>query len=430
MPTRDLRHSTSITRIAWLGAALALSIHVTTACLRLGTFVPSPAMPDFAGVYTAAWALRHNVYVSQKWPPELLQTLRVERGLVGEPTAVLSPPIWAWLLQPLTAFSFPTAAWIWLLLLVLMVAWSAVTLAQLAGCRGWKQMLAVTLLVLTFGPVMLGMTLGQTGPVLLCAALAIGTALRRDRGHARAAAFWAFAVAAKLFPAAWLAALPLTRRWRLLGAFIVTGLLAAILVATFTPTSTRSYVHRMPGITANLFTDKLGLDDQSLGAWVQRVGRPHRFLVHGVFLDKQRELRWALPWSIAPARLRAFGILLVGALAVVILFVILGTGVREPEGAFYLWVLYTLLAVPHMERYDHVLLLPAMAWLWPRGPHQRTLVLGSYVLAAFSRLNHLWAGFLPGLLAALASGFGTCAALLLGYGIIRCLSVTRPTPAN
>jgi len=130
-----------MTRTTALFAAVAVSIHVATACLRLGTFVPCPEMPDFAGVYTAAWTMRHGVYMFQKWPPELLQALRAERGLVGDPTPVLSPPIWAWLLQSLTAFAFPTAAWLWLLLLAAMSAWSAATIAQRwdagVGRRRW-----------------------------------------------------------------------------------------------------------------------------------------------------------------------------------------------------------------------------------------------------------------------------------------------------
>ena len=420
-----------MSRTAVFCAAVAVSIHVATAVARLGTLVPSPAMPDFAGVYTAAWTLRHGTYMPAKWPPAMLQTLRAERGLTGEPTPVLSLPVWVWLLQPLTAYSFPTAAWIWLLVLVGLTGWSARRIAQLTQLHEWRARIAVGLLVVTFGPVVLSVTLGQNSLVLLCAALAAGAALRTDNGRRRiqALVLWVLAVAAKLVPAAWLVVLPLTRRGRLLAPFLAAGLAMALLAVTVTPASTQSYVRQMPAITTKFFHEKLGLDDQSLGAWIQRLGRPQRFAVHGLFLE-QHKVSWTLPWSFEPTHLRAGGIVVIAALGLALVVALRRTAAQEPEGALYAVVLYTLLAVPHMERYDYVLLLPAMAWLWPRGSHARTLVLCSYCLAALSRLNHLWAAFLPGLLAALASGFGTCAALVLSYGVLRALATPKMPPAT
>ena len=39
----------------------------------------------------------------------------------------------------------------------------------------------------------------------------------------------------------------------------------------------------------------------------------------------------------------------------------------QTKGLLYLLVLFSLLPIPHMERYNHVAVLPAMAWLWRWG---------------------------------------------------------------
>lgn len=83
-----------------------------------------------------------------------------------------------------------------------------------------------------------------------------------------------------------------------------------------------------------------------------------------------------------------------------------------------MWVLYGLVVLPHTTRYNHVFLLPAMAWLWRDGQTGRRLAIIAYVLAALSRLNHLWAILLPALWGPLASGFGLYAVLILSAGII------------
>lgn len=119
-------------------------------------------------------------------------------------------------------------------------------------------------------------------------------------------------------------------------------------------------------------------------------------------------------------------------LALIPLIVLFRTGPAQAEGAFYLWVLYWLLPFPHTERYNHVLLLPAMAWLWARSEtfaHRsetlaqrgRNLVILAYFLAGLSRLTHLWAILLPAPWGPLASGFGLYAVLLLGGGTVALL---------
>jgi hypothetical protein len=103
-----------------------------------------------------------------------------------------------------------------------------------------------------------------------------------------------------------------------------------------------------------------------------------------------------------------------------------GSRPSEAEGGFYLWVLYALLSFPHIERYNHALLLPAMAWIWGRHDGQRVVVLIAYCLAGLSRLNHLWAVLLPAPWGPLASGFGVAAVLLLG-GVLAASLSPRPS---
>ena len=79
---------------------------------------------------------------------------------------------------------------------------SSIWLAELAGLRGPWALGAVCVGLLSFGPVFLNLTLGQSGLFLLVAALALGRSLQVATWRRRAMATTAFtlAVAAKLFP--------------------------------------------------------------------------------------------------------------------------------------------------------------------------------------------------------------------------------------
>jgi hypothetical protein len=115
---------------------------------------------------------------------------------------------------------------------------------------------------------------------------------------------------------------------------------------------------------------------------------------------------------------RWFGYLLLALLLLPCLFLLLRADSEQQEAAFYLWVLYGLVALLHIERYNHVLLLPPMAWLWGRGRWQRMVVVVGYALVGFSRLTHLWAMLLSAPWGPLAAGFGTYAVFLLGVAIV------------
>jgi hypothetical protein len=413
-------HKTIGQRWLWgiVGGAGAL-IHFGTALLRLGTLFPYPKLMDFAAFYTGAWAVRLGIS-PYGWSPAFLESLRAKTSLPPHPPIPYNPPIWLWLLQPLTFFSFPVANVAWLLLVLVFLGWSAIALAQLAGYQGWKHRGIAFLLVLTFGPTFLDLTLGQNSFFLLVVVLVIGQALRSTAKGARLSAALAggLAVGAKLFPLMWLGALPLLRRWQLFVLTILVVFLVLGLPFLLAPAASQSYWLDILPQRVLSASERVGVDDQSLVAWLDRLGRPHILQVPGLSAMQQHTVSWSPPWSVAPQVIRLGGYFFVALLALVPIAVLLRTDRAEAEGAFYLWVLYGLLLFPHTERYNHVLLLPAMAWLWARSEtfaqRGRNLVILAYFLVGLSRLTHLWAILLPAPWGPLASGFGLYAVLLLG----------------
>jgi hypothetical protein len=254
---------------------------------------------------------------------------------------------------------------------------------------------------MTFGPVFLNLTLGQNSLVLLVAALMIGQSLRPQpkRGYLAAALAWALAIAAKLFPLLWPGALPLLRRWRALLLMTLLALLTLGLTSILTPRVGQDYwLHFLPNRISS-FSEQVALDDQSLSSWLDRLGRPHTFEVPTLSATQRQTVTWSPPWSLSPQTIRWTGYLLAALLGLIPLTTLLQTDPAEAEGAFY-----------------HVLLLPAMAWLWGRGRWERRLSMLAYLLAGLSRLNHLWALLLPAPWGPLASGFGLHAVLLLMGG--------------
>lgn len=402
-----------------LGGVGAL-IHFGTALLRLDTFFPYPKLMDFAAFYAGAWAVRTGIS-PYGLPPELLEALRVQLGISFSPP--ISPPIWLWLLQPLTFLHFSTAAFVWLLVLLALLTWSTFTLTQIARYREWRQIGTAFVLALTFGPVFLNLTLGQNGLFLLVAVLIIGQTLQTQiKNLLPTVIAWILAVGTKLFPLIWLGALPLLRCWRLFVLAAMAVLLALGLTSLLTPTASQDYWLRFLPERIFSYSEQVEIDDQSLVAWLDRLGRPHTFGVPGLSVTQQHTVTWSPPWSVDPQIIRLVGYSLVALLALISTIVLLRAGPAEAEGSFYLWVLYGLIVFPHMERYNHVLLLPAMAWLWAQGSGGRKLVILAYFLVGLSRLTHLWAILLPAPWGPLASGFGLYAVLLLGGGMVTSLT--------
>jgi alpha-1,2-mannosyltransferase len=448
-------------RKLWLWAAIGaagLVIHAGTALLRLSTFFPTPKLLDFAGFYASAWAIRQGLS-PYNLPPDWLQNLQAAQAIPLTPPPIYNPPFWPWLLQPLTWFGFPVAAFIWLALNLALLVWITITLADMAGYHRLPVRVLLFFLVLTFGPVFLDLTLGQTSVVLLVTVLAIGLSLarrtsgetgipssrlgkdgaaypssvrrawtsgRRSASALTVALAGALAVGVKLFPVTWLAALPFLRRWREL--ILVALLVVAIFALGFviSPGASRDYGRYL--LTKRLATvsQEASVDDQTLVAWLDRLVRPQTLTVSGFGVQERTTVVWSPPWTVDAGVVRWAGYLLLVVLLLPCLFLLVRVAPEHQGAVFYLWVLYGVVALLHIERYNHVLLLPAMAWLWGRtaprrrgcGEWQRRAVVVAYALVGLSRLTHLWTMLLPAPWGPLASGFGLYAVFLLGAAIV------------
>jgi hypothetical protein len=399
----------------WVCALMAVGLvaHFGTAALRVQTFFPYPKLLDFSAFYVSARALRQGLS-PYGLSEELLRAVQTENDMPFRPPPIYNPPIWPWLLQPLASVDFVAAAYIWLLIHLVLLAWVAVAMTGIAGYENWRTVVAIFLGALTFGPVFLDLTLGQTSVILLALSVAIGRWLRPGKERPFLAAIaMGVAAGAKLFPLVWLGAPALLRRWRMLVLGVLATLLFFGLGFLVAPQGNWDYWFRYLPERITSASGRGGLDDQSLVAWLDRLGRSQTYSVPGINAGESVTRTWDPPWSVGPRVLRWSGYLLSALLGLPVLIVFVRIAPDQREGGFYLWVLYALLIFPHVERYNHALLLPAMAWLWGQGERQRLGVVLAYVLTGLSRLNHLWVMLLPVPWGPLASGFGTCAVLLL-----------------
>ncbi len=407
-------------------ALLALAIHGGTALLRLGAFWPYPRLVDFGAFYAAAAAMRQGLppyFPSQGF----LDALRASSGMPFRPPPIFNPPPWPLLLQPFALLPFPLAAWIWLLLQLAILSWCGRRLADLADVAGIGRWVALAVTV-TFGPGFLDLTLGQTSTLLLLTALVVGRSLAASRNPApfSGAAGQALAVAVKLYPAFWMGALVLRRRWRILAlALLLTGAIFLAAGLSQPETSRRYWLDYLPArVTAA--TEQVNVDDQAWMAWWDRLTLPQSFAVPGLGSSERHPIRWNPAWNLNRRRVRAAGYLLLAAMAGATVWVLWRARPGADEPAFYLWVLLGLLAFPHTERYNHALLLPAMAWLWGEGEQGRRVAVTGYLLAGLARLTHLWVLVLPWPWAPLATGFGVLAVLALMAGMARALPRLAP----
>jgi hypothetical protein len=155
----------------------------------------------------------------------------------------------------------------------------------------------------------------------------------------------------------------------------------------------------------------------SLKAFLDRISRPSRFSVSGLSIQKRQQVAWNLPWEFSSRAIGCVSAILVVLIGLWLLYSWLRSRGRAPDGVLYSLMLFTLLFFPNLQRYDHILALPAMPWLWHGSSRDRNLTIAAYALFALSRLNHLWATLLPSPFAPMASGFGLLAVLLLLAGV-------------
>lgn len=374
---------------------IAFGIHALTFSLRLSVFWPTPALFDFTAFYMGGWAIRLG-YSPYRWPEETLLAL-ADATQTPLPIPLLNSfPLWAWLMQPFSWLHFPTAAWLWLALQVAMLIWCALALARLAGVETLRGKAIVFVLLATFGPTALTLALGQSAIFALVAALLLAEQLDGVRPFRLGAALaaWLAALATKLFPLLWPLAFLLQRKVPLLLATLVALLLFTLGHGLLTPTLTIDYFFAFLPERAGEFAALAGRDDQSLIATLLRL-----------FPGEMSLLALALAITMLTG---------IGLFVAQLLFRSAYT--REYTAAFWAWVLFCLLPFPHTERYNHVLLAPAMAWLWGRGERSRRFAIAGYALAAVARLTRLWELLPPPGLAILSTA-GVAAVIVLIAGL-------------
>jgi len=401
-------------KLIWLLALAGLALNFGTAMLRLSNFFPTPRLIDFGAFYASSWALRLGLS-PYALSPTFIEEVMTRTAMPLSPPPIYNPPVWPILTYPFTLLSYSSAAFVWVAVNLAMLAIVTYMLTDIADLHGWELRIVAYAIIVTFGPVFLDLSIGQNSTFLLLMAVVAGWSLRRKVRHteAIAAAAVALAVGAKLFPLFWSGAFFLLRRWRL---FVLTLLLTVGLVITSSllfPAESLDYLTVQLPARLTSSVELISINDQTLNAWLMRIFRPHAFMLQGISAFEMTEIAWtpAVNLSERFVNLLSYAALLVIAVGTAI--VIGRPGRLFPDAALFLWIVVGLLAFPHMERYNHALLLPAMAWLWSRGAFGANVAIVVYFLSGMARLTHFWAVALPSTLAAVFSGFGVMAALLL-----------------
>ncbi len=419
-----LEEKTQLSRTWLFLICVGFAVHGGTALLRLSTFFPTPKLVDFASFYAGSWAIRRGES-PYAFSEDLVTYLRLNMGLSTPLPTLNSFPIWPWLLQPLTFLNYPMAATVWLALLLGVLVWSTLALARIAGVTGWLQRSLLGVLVITFGPIVLSLTLGQSSTLLLATVLFVCDSFEIKSPVIRLAtlAAWIPAISTKLFPIGWLPIFLMRRQWQELILATMGVVLAVGLSFLLLPVVSRDYFLAFLPNQIGRFSADFGLDDQSLLAWLTRLGQSTTLQTPGWTVTETHLAQWTPPWDVAPELIQnlGYGFLVAIALAIAVragaVFVNKGRSALDLEIWFFLWVLFTLLPFPHTERYNHVLLLPALAWLWGQGALGRRYAVMGYFLTALSRLTHLWVLILPWPLAPVLTGSGVVAVLCLGVGV-------------
>ena len=155
---------------------------------------------------------------------------RVNEAVVPSGTFYVQPPLMAWLLQPLVHLGTRLSTDIWVLFLnlclvaFLLVSWRALAI------RDWQLRLLTVLVVTSFRPVLSNIFEGQVNLVLLAlSAFWLWAYVEGDRWWGGAAI--GFSIVLKLMHAPCALLLAWGRRWRMMAAAAVTGLLALLLPA-------------------------------------------------------------------------------------------------------------------------------------------------------------------------------------------------------
>lgn len=402
-------------------ALIGVITNFGTAVLRLDRLVPKPKLVDFASYYVAAWAYRLDS-LPYPFEPDLIASLTTNEGLYLDVPTYHSTPTWAALNYPFTKLRFPIAAKLWLILLLVMLIYSAYILLRIsnpsfASKRRSRQITAVAILspcVISFGPCMLSLTLGQNSIVLLPAVLLIGRTLASDKLFSAGGALgYMFASAAKVFPLMWIVPLLILRRRK----FVVLSL--ALVAVAFGATTVHRYsmskvywTRFLPARTEKL-TQNVYIDDQGLRSFIARLSQSREYSIPALDPEKRVRVIWKPAWELSSTQVSIISGLIVLFLLGLFFALVFRKPGADPEPLLYLFAMLVLVCFPHMERYNHVLLMPAMAWLWKRGINYRTITVVAYSLVGLSRLNHLWAMLLKWPLGPVVTGGSLYALFLL-----------------
>lgn len=391
------------------------AVHFGTAAFRIQSF----NYLDFSSYYVAATASRLDIS-PYPFSAELLASVAETHDFPDKLPQFNSPPLWAWLLQPLATLPLVSAAVLWLVILFAITICCHVLLIKIAGYKDWRIILFTLPITVTFGPVFLSLTLGQNAIVLLLCALIMGEFLRKRSRYFSVLwiPVWIVAVAGKIFPVLWLGCRPFItrpRRFLIASVFCLAAFLGA---AWLKPAVNDSYWRHFIVHRTQKFTQKgVGIDDQAINAYFSRIGKSRKFVLRGINLQEKHKVIWNMPWEFSDRSIFLTSLTIVVLLGIWLLYSWIRSRNRSPDRELYSLILFTLVFFPHMQRYNHLLALPAMALLWQRGGWGRNLAIAAYALFALSRLNHVWAIYFPSTLASMASGFGLFGVLILFIGV-------------
>ncbi len=424
--------------LIWTLVAIGLVTNLGTAALRINRIFPLPKIVDFASYYSYALALRmgESIYPLSE---DFISRVQLDKALYLPVPVLHSPPLWIALIIPLTYLRFPTAAWIWMSILAACMLGSTYIILEIAHpefrsaplSKRIRLWLAGALIVITFGPCFLSLTLGQNSILIMIACLGIGRWLGSNgRNILKPALLCAIAVSAKIYPLIWVGFFAAIRMWKLVVASIAVIAVCFTIVAAYRPDVTTSYWSTFIVQRASQLKQDVFIDDQSIRSFLARMFQSRTYGFGTLDPEVRATVTWSPPLTLSDRWVSVVSYSLFAALAGLSLFCILVAKRDDYEGGFYLFVLISLLGFPHMERYNHVLLLPAMAWLWKKHRKNRNIVIISYTLVGVSRLTHFWAIHLGYPIGALATGSSLFALLLLVGSIAKNLVQEKIQPES
>ena len=405
----------------WLAVFIVgLIIHMGTAILRLGSFFPPTQLTDFTAYYVGA-SLIHQGLSPYPWPSHYVNEFSKFWGLSYTPGAVPSTPLWLVSMVPFSLISLPYSVTLWIALNFIILVYCHKSLLNMSGIKNNKILLLTFPLILTFGPSFLNFTIGQCGLLILLASVLIIEDLNNKSHSIRivSLSFWVLAIAAKIYPVIWIVSQFITRCKRNIVIMILSLCSSGLFFIIFYSEITKEYIlNFLPAQALHYSSDINTLDDLSVYGFARRLFSSGKVDFPTLSVHRIAQVNWHWPWNMPRIVILMIAIVFLLAVAAFIVRRVLQSDSPNHIAVFIIVILFSVIVLPHMERYNQTLVIPALVWLWNSGNLQRqqTAIL-VYLLFGFSRLTHLWALFLPANIAILFSGIGVFAVLLLIYSV-------------